>query len=222
MELDDLKGAWAAHTATLERSLAIQQRLLHESLRRRPRLALVPWMIWRVLEAALGVAAIGAAVPVLLAHAGEPRYAILVGGLLVFTVILTALSTHLLVRTLALDWGRPVTAIQREVEQIRVTEYRALTWALLGGVVFWLPALLVLVEVLTGVPALARVDLAWLIANVAFGLGLLALGQALSRRFVERPGQGAGAQRVIDALSGRGLRQAAERLAEVGRFEREG
>ena len=27
MELDDLKGAWAAHTATLERSLAIQQRV---------------------------------------------------------------------------------------------------------------------------------------------------------------------------------------------------
>ncbi|MCU0225837.1 MAG: hypothetical protein MUF27_17610 [Acidobacteria bacterium] len=222
MELDDLKGAWAAHTATLERSLAIQQRLLRGSLLRRLRWALAPWMIGRALEAALGVAAIGAAVPVLLAHAGEPRYAILVGGLLVFAVILTALSTHLLVRTLALDWGRPVTAIQREVEQIRVTEYRALKWALLGGVVFWLPALLALVEVLTGVPALARVDLAWLIANVAFGLGLLALGQALSRRFVERPGLGAGAQRMMDALSGRGLRQAAARLAEVGRFEGEG
>lgn len=222
MELDDLKGAWAAHTATLERSLAIQQRLMRESLLRRPRLALVPWMIWRVLEVALGVAAIGAAVPVLLAHAGEPRYAILVGGLLVFAVILTALSTHLLVRTLALDWGRPVTAIQREVEQIRITEYRALKWALLGGVVLWLPALLVLVEVFTGIPALGRVELPWLVANLAFGLAVLALGQALSRRFVERPGLGAGAQRMMDALSGRGLRQAAARLAELDRFEGEG
>ncbi len=222
MELDDLKGAWAAHTATLERSLAIQQRLLRESLLRRPRLALAPWMTWRALEVALGVAAIGAAVPVLLAHAGEPRYAVLVGGLLVFAVVMTALSTHLLVRSLALDWGRPVTAIQREVEQIRIAEYRAIKWALLGGVVFWLPALLVLIEVFTGIPALARVDLPWLVANLAFGLGLLGLGQALSRRFVERPGLGAGARRVIDAVSGRGLRAAAERLAEVGRFEGEG
>ena len=222
MELDDLKGAWAAHTATLERSLAIQQRLLHESLLRPPRLALAPWMVWRVLEVALGVAAVGAAVPVLLAHAGEPRYAVLVGGLLVFAVIMTALSTHLLVRSLALDWGRPVTAIQREVEQIRITEYRAIKWALLGGVLFWLPALLVLIEVFTGIPALARVELPWLVANVAFGLAVLALGQALSRRFVERPGLGAGARRVLDALSGRGLRRVAERLAEVGRFEAEG
>jgi hypothetical protein len=222
MELDDLKGAWAAHTATLERSLAIQQRLLRETLLRRPRLALAPWMIWRALEVALGVAAIGATVPVLLAHAGEPRYAVLVGGLLAFAVIMTALSTHLLVRSLALDWGRPVTAIQREVEQIRIVEYRAIKWALLGGVVFWLPALLVLFEALTGFPVLARVELPWLVANVAFGLVVLALGQALSRRFVERPGLGAGARRVIDAVSGRGLRQAAERLAEVGRFEGKG
>jgi hypothetical protein len=222
MELDDLKGAWAAHTATLERSLAIQQRLLRESLLRRPRLALAPWLAWRMLEVALGVAAIGAAVPLLLAHAAEPRYAILVGGLLVFAVIMTALSTHLLIRTLALDWGRPVTAIQREVEQVRITEYRAIKWALLGGVVFWLPALLVLIEVFTGIPALARVELPWLVANVVFGLVVLALGQALSRRFVERPGLGAGARRVLDALSGRGLRRVAERLAEVGRFEAEG
>jgi len=222
MELDDLKGAWAAHTATLERSLALQQRLLRESLLRRPRLALAPWLIGRALEVALGIAAIGAAVPVLLAHAGEPRYAVLVGGLLVFAVIMTALSTHLLVRTLAVDWGRPVAAIQREVEQIRIAEYRAIKWALLGGVVFWLPALLVLFEALTGIPVLGRVDLAWLIANVAFGLVVLGLGQALSRRFVERPGLGAGARRVMNALSGRGLRQAAARLAEVGRFEGEG
>jgi hypothetical protein len=222
MELDGLKGAWAAHAATLERSAAIQDGLLRESLRRRPRRALAPWMTGRALEVALGVVAIGASVPVLLAHAGEPRYAILVGGLLVFTVIMTALATHLLVRTLALDWGRSVTAIQREVERIRATEYRAIKWALLGGVFFRLPALLVVVEVFTGVPALARVDLPWLVANLAFGLVVLALGQALSRRFVERPGLGAGAQRMMDALSGRGLRQAAARLAELERFEGEG
>lgn len=222
MEFDDLKGAWVAHTATLERSLEIQQRLLRESLLRRPRLALAPWMTGRALEVALGVAAIGAAVPVLLAHAGEPRYTVLVGGLLVFAVVMTALSTHLLVRSLALDWGRPVAATQREVEQIRFTEYRALKWALLGGVVFWLPALLILIEVFTGIPALGRVELPWLVANLAFGLAVLALGQALSRRFVERPGLGAGAQRMMDALSGRGLRQAAARLAELERFEGEG
>jgi hypothetical protein len=69
---------------------------------------------------------------------------------------------------------------------------------------------------------LGRVERPWLVANLAFGLGLLGLGQALSRRFVERPGLGAGARRVIDAVSGRGLRAAAERLAEVGRFEGEG
>jgi hypothetical protein len=221
MQLDDLKQAWAAHGAMLERSLAIDERLLREVLLRKVRIALAPYVVWRALEVALGVAMMSIVVPVVVGHIGEPRYAIVGGALGVFIVGITALCAYLLTKNLTLDYGGPVMAIQREVEHIALMEYHALKWAVLGGVVAWLPAALILFEALTSVDALARVDLAYIVGNLVFGLVVLGVGQVLLRRHVEHPGLGSTARRFVDALSGRGLRSAAAHLAELERFERE-
>ena len=90
----------------------------------------------------------------------------------------------------------------------------------LGGVVIWLPASLLLFEALTGVGALGRVNPAYLVTNLLFGLIVLAIGLAVSRKYVERSDLGPRAQRLMDALSGRGLRSAAGHLADLSRFER--
>jgi hypothetical protein len=220
MQIDDLKHLWAAHGANLERSLAINERLLQETLFRKVRAALAPFIMWRALEVAIGIAMIVAVMPVLAAHVAVPRYAIVAGGLAVLTAWVTALCAYVLVQSITLDYGDPVMTLQRNVERIRLAEYRALKWAVLGGVVAWLPAALVLFEALTGIDALARVGLGWLIANLVFGLVCLALGHALSRRYVERSDLGPRAQRLLEALSGRGVRSAAEHLADLARFER--
>ena len=145
----------------------------------------------------------------------------MVAALAIFTAGITALSAYLVVKGSRLDYGGPVTAIQRDIEHVRLVEYRTLKWAVLGGVVFWLPAALVLFEELTGVDALGRADLAWLAANLLFGLVVLAAGHALSKRYVERTDLGPWARRLADAISGRALKAAAAHLTELGRFERE-
>ncbi len=221
MQLDDLKEAWAAHGALLERSLAIDERLLREVLLRKVRFALAPYVLWRALEVALGIAVTLAVVPVLAAHITEPRYVVVAGALAVFTVGITAMCACLLVICLQLDYDGPVTTIQRDVERIKLVEYRAFKWALLGGVALWLPALLVPFEALTGVDALARVQLPYLVGNLLVGLVVLVLGQALSRKYVERSDSELRTRRWVDALSGRGLRRAAGHLAELSKFERE-
>jgi hypothetical protein len=219
MQLDDLKSEWTAHTALLERSLAIDERLLREVMLRKVRVSLAPHVILRALEVVVGVAALLAIGPVLAAHLGEPRYLVVGGALAALTVWITALCAYQLVHVLQLDHGAPVTALQRDVERLVLAEYRAFKWALLGGVLLWLPALLVLFEALTGVDALARVELRWLAANLFVGLVVLLVGQLLSRRYVERPAPWS--RRVVDALSGRPLRAAQKHLAELARFERE-
>jgi hypothetical protein len=221
MQLDDLKAAWAAHGTTLERSLAIDERLLRETLLRKVRLALTPYVLWRTLDVALGIAALLVVMPVLAAHVTEPRYVVVAGALAAFTFAITALRTSLLVNALQLDYAGPVTSIQRGLERVKIAEYRAFKWMLLGGVTIWLPAMLVLFEVLTGVGALARVDLAWLAANLILGLVVLALGQWWSKKHVERSDLSPWARRLVDALSGRSLRSAAGHLAELSRYERE-
>lgn len=221
MQLDDLKEAWAAHGAALERSLAINERLLRETMLGKVRSTLAPYLLWRALEVALGVAGLLLVGPVVAAHVGEPRYVVAGGALLGFIAGITALSAYLLIQSAQLDYDGPVTAIQRAIEAIKLAEYRATKWAVLGGVVIWLPALLVLFEAVTGVAALARVDLAWLAGNLGFGIVVLVLGQAWSKRYVERPELGPRARRLVDALSGRSLRAVAGHLADLARFERD-
>lgn len=221
MQLDELKDAWTAHGRLLERSLAIDERLLREVMLRKVRRALAPYVLWRALEVALGIAVLLAVRPVLAAHVTELRYVVVAGALAVFTVAITALCVYSLSNSLQLDYDGPVTAIQRDVERIKLVEYRAFKWALLGGVVLWLPAALVLFEALTGVVALARVDLSWLVWNLIFGLVVLAVGHVLSKKYVERSDMKPWARRLVDALSGRALRSATGHLAELSKFERE-
>lgn len=221
MQLDDLKQAWAAHGAALERSLAINERLLRETFLGRARSTLAPYVLWRALEVTLGALALLLVAPVVAAHAGEPRYVVAGGALLAYLAGITALSAYLLIGGARLDYDGPVTAIQRSVEHIKRAEYRATKWAVLGGVVIWLPAALLLFEAIAGVPALARADLAWLIANLGFGVVVLALGLLWSRRYVERPDLGPRARRLVDALSGRALRSVSRQLGELARFERD-
>ena len=221
MQLDDLKEAWAAHGALLERSLAIDERLLRETLLRKVRFALAPYVVLRAVEVALGAGVCWAVVRVLAAHLAEPRYLVVGGALAAFAVGMTWACAYLLVSALQIDYGRPVTEIQRAVERLRVVEYRTFKWALLGGVLFWLPVLLVLFEALTPVQALGRVHLPWLVANLVLGLVVLAVGQILSKKYVERPDLAPWARRVLESLSDRKLRSAAAHLDELARFERE-
>jgi hypothetical protein len=221
MQLDDLKHAWAAHGAMLERSLAIEERLLREVLLRKARIALAPYILWRALEVVIGVAMLGLVARIISGHVAEPRYLLVAGALMMFMGAITAMCAYLLVRSLTLDYGGPVTAVQRDLEHIRLVEYHTLKWTILGGVVAWLPAALILFEAVSGGEALARVDLAWLVANAGAGLAVLGVGHALSRRYVEQPDLGPAARRLADALSGRALRVAAVHLAELERFERE-
>ena len=221
MQLDELRELWAAQGARLERSLALNEQLLRERMHGRIRRAVLPYAAWRGLEAVLGIAFLAAIAPVVAAHASEPRYIMIAGALALYAAGVTAFSARLVVGSLRLDYGLPVTAIQRDVERTRLAEYRALKWAVLGGVLMWLPAALVLFEAVTGIDALARVHFPWLVANVVLGVIVLAIGQALSRKYVERPDLEPWARRLLDALSDRSLRRAASHIEELARFERE-
>lgn len=216
-DLDDLKQVWASHGAVLERSLAINERLLRETMLREVRFAQAPYLVWRVLEVLFGLVMLLAVMPVLVRHLGEPRYLVVAGPFAVFVVAITAMCVHLLAAALRLDYTGSVAALQRDVASLKLAEYRTLKWALLGGTVGWLPALLLVFEALTGIDALARVDLGFLVANIVFGVVVLAIGMWWSRRYVER----AKSSRIIDALSGRSLRVMEAHLAELAAFERE-
>lgn len=218
MELDDLRSAWAEHGARLERGLAIDEARLSRSATRRMRRTLVPYVAWLAIEFAIGVALLALVTSVLVVHVDEPRYVVAGGALWVVTFWTTASCAYLAVAGAQLDYAGPVTEIQRDLERMKLVEYRALKWALLGGVLAWLPLSLIVFEAFTGLEALARVELAYLAANLVVGFGVVLAARVLSRRYVERGDARPWARMLVDAASGRGLRKAAARLDELARF----
>lgn len=221
MQLDDLQRAWAAHGALLDQSVRIHERLLREVMVGKVKTALAPYVLWRVLEIVLGLAVIVLVGGVLPAHLDAPRYLALGGMVLAFFVAVVAKTGYLAIRTRHLDYSGPVAALQGEVERLKLVEFRTFKWALLGGIVLWLPAALLLFEAGTGVDALARAPLPWLSGNAVFGLAVLALGQWLSRKHVERTDLAPWARRLVDSLSGRRLETVRGHLAELAAFTRD-
>lgn len=221
MDLDDLKTTWAAHSAMLERSLAISESLLRETFATKTRRSLAPYAVARALEVIIGLAVLVLVAPLVVAHAPDARYLVAGGATCLLAAALTALCGYLFVQSQRVDLDGPVTASQRALTHLQLVEYHATKWAVLGGVVVWLPALLLLFEAVTGAPALAHVDLAWLVSNLAFGVGVLAIGLLWARRTVARPDRSPRAQRIIDVLSGRSLRRASAHLSELARFTRD-
>jgi hypothetical protein len=220
MTLDDMKPVWAAHGAALSRSLSINERLLRELLVRKARRSMLPYLVWRIVEVATGGVAVGLMAPVVFAHASSPRY-LVVGGLAVgFAVAMTALHAYLLVAGSALGYDRPVTELRRDLDRLVLAEVRALKWALLGGILTWLPIALLLLEAFSGLAALGRVPLPWLMANLAFGVVAIVLGHRWSQRVLERRDLPPTTRRIVDALAGRSLRAARAHIAELAAFER--
>jgi hypothetical protein len=221
MQLDELRSEWAAHGALLERSLAIDERLLRETILRKVRGALLPHTLTWGIETLLGVVTMIAAAKVVLTHVADARYLSVGGALLLYVGAITACCASLLRKGLGFDHGSPVARIQRDVARMKKLEYQSFKWALLGGFVLWLPLLLVLVESATGFDALARIELSWLVSNLLVGLVVLGAGLAWSRKYVDGTTQPAFGARVVDTLSGHGLRRASEHLAELSRFVRD-
>ncbi len=216
-----LRSLWAAHGAKLERGLAVNERLLRGLLVREARRALAPALGWRALELLVWGGLLAIIASVVVRHLGEARYVLAGGAAVLYLAALTALTGFALGRGASLRFERPVTEVRGELERLALLEYQSFKWALLGGVMLWLPLVLLALEALGGVDLLARVDGAWLVANLVVGAALLGLGHVVSRRLVERSQDPERASRIVLALSGRGLRAARARLAELAAFERE-
>jgi len=218
MQLDDLQRTWAQHSALLQQSIALDERILRELLVRKARFALAPYALGRAVEVALGVGALGLVARVLGRAPLDLVTLAILGSILLYFVGIVATSGTLLVRALQLDHAAPVTALQRHVERMTRIEYAAFQWALLGGVVLWVPIPVVLLEAISGAPLLARLDGGWLAANLLVGALLAVAVRWWARAFVERPDARPWARRFRAGLSPRSLRRATEHLDELARF----
>jgi len=144
MELNDLKREWQALDRKLDRSIALNTRLLVEDRARRSKRHLLRWLIWQPLQLVLGIVLTIFLGGLWARNLGSP--AVWISG-----VFLHALSVALIVDAAVRMWmiGRinytePVVTIQRQLAKLRTWEVRSFKAA---WVLIWVacPALLIVV-----------------------------------------------------------------------------
>lgn len=203
MELDELKTIWAKQSESFELKLRMNE--LRWPMRRFALLA--------AGGSVLGLLALTWLGSFIYEHWTEPRFAIPGAVVHLWIVAMLAASVRQVWMALNVDYGQPVTEIQKQIEELRIFRMRVTKWALLSGqLVWWIPFVIVTFKGVWGVDLYRYLSPTYLIVNFAFGLAVIPVAIWVSRRF-------AGWNWLTRELSGYNLNRAAEFLASVSAFE---
>ena len=218
LDLDQMKQQWAEHDRKLEETIRLNRQLLSTTKLNGARSALqrmaaflgVGAIIWFAIVVALG--------SFIYAHIGVLRFALPASLVDLFAIGMLSASIRLMATVRQIDYGRPVTSIQRQLANLRRLRIRITQWALIAGTVVWAPAAIVACRALLGIETYS---VAWLLANVVFGLSLIPLSLWASKKFGDRMGQSPFMQQLMNDIAGRNLTNAQAFLSELSEFENE-
>lgn len=205
MELDDLKAGWAQLDRRLERLEQREATLLLAGARRGVRAELRPLIVGQAIQALLGLWLALAAGSFWIDHRDTPN--LLVTGLLlhVYGIAMIVAAARNIVLASRVDEAMPVLELQRRIAALRAWRIREGRWFGVVGCFMWV-ALVVWAFGLLGVDIVAVrplfVCLQLLTALVCLAVYLLVA-------------------RLAKVPEGAAVRRAAERLAEIERFEQE-
>lgn len=219
MELEDLRQAWEAHGSKVEAGSRLNRRSLDQTISAKAQTATrrLSRLLWIELLANLvAVVWLGSFVA---DNVTVARYAIPAVALDVLVIGLLIAGCRQLFAISQIDYGQPVVVIQKRLESLRAERIRAIMLTLVVGPLAWIPLLIVALKGLFDVDAYATFSSAWLIANVAFGLLVVALALWVSRRYAGRVTKSAALRWLMDNLAGRDLRNAIAFLHSLAQFE---
>jgi hypothetical protein len=215
MNLDDLKTTWNAETRdALRINTRAAPALLHSegALQRHRRSVVIELILNAVVLLALG--------SFLAEHVREPRFFFPGLVLHLSAIALTGAAVRQLVHLHGIEYGGPVTAIQKQLAQLRIEWIVTTKWTLIAAPLLWVPLLVVGVKALLGLDAWALFDTAWIVSNVVFGVVVLLAMLWIAHRYGERMHRSPLMKRWMDALAGRSLQAATRFIDDVAEFEK--
>lgn len=215
MDLDEMKSKWAEQDRKIDESLRINRLLLSEARLNQSRSALrrVGWTtgleaaMWAVCLLALGSLSARFSIPVAMV-------ALYIAGMLQSLIRQIAMAGRV-------DYGEPISTIQKKVEALRILRIRTTQWAVLLGLVVWAPAAIVVLTAISGVDLYPYLAGPWLAANVGFGLVMIPPTLWVAKRYGGRMGRSTLGRRILRDLAGENLNAAKTFLGTLEAFERE-
>jgi len=222
MDFDEIKTIWQEADRAAPESEGLERRLLAGLGKDRVRSSLVGMQIGLGFEIIVGAAAALLTGSFLASHIGDLRF--MIPGLIlhIAAIALVGIPTRQLVALRSMDYGQPVVALQKQMSGFRLSRVREAGWLLILGPLLWTPLAIVAAQGLLGIDLYEGFGLPWVLANLAFGVVVLALAIWAGRRYRDRL-RGSGVWRsVSDGLAGRSIVVAQGFLDDVVAFERTG
>ena len=202
MDIDQIKEKWAQQDAAIR----INRKLLDRVQRNQARSAVKRVSLLTAVHAAAWAAVVAWLGSVIYDHHSVPAMAadVYAIGMLGALICQMAVAGNV-------DFTKPVAEIQRRLELLRILRIRTTQWAVLAGVVVWVPFALVVFQPV--------VEVTWIAANVAFGIALIPLTLWASKKFGDRLNRSPFVQQILRDLAGNNLNAAKAFLADLAEFE---
>jgi hypothetical protein len=221
MELDELKQKWAEHDRKLEVNIRLTRQLLSATKMNRARSALQRLAVFLALETVIALAVIIVLGSFIGDHIAMLRFAVPAAALDLFEIATFIVLIQQIRRALYIDYSKPVAAIQKQLESLRMLHIRHFQWTLLLAPLLWTPLLIVALEGFLRVDAYKTLGGAYLLANLLFGLAIIPLAIWLSKKFGDRMDRSPKIQWLMKELAGYNLNAASDFLATLSEFEEE-
>jgi hypothetical protein len=207
IDLDGMKEKWSLQDVVIQMNVRDAESRAHRL------------MSFTGLHAAAWFVCIVALGRFLYAHIHEPHLVIAGAALDMYSIGSLIALIWQIVLVGRVDYGQPVTNIQKQLESVRLLRIRTTQWAVLVGFVVWAPFLMVVCQ------AWLRVDIyrvfgpAWVMINVLFGVALAPVAIMLSKYLGARIEGAPLVRQVMDDLAGKNLTDALAFLKMVSKFE---
>ena len=221
MDLQELERRWQTLDRALERSVALNVKVVHALGASQARTALE--RLARTIVATLVVNAV--AVAWLASHVAarltQPRFALPALALFLPALAIVAGDVRQLVRVRAIDADGPIVAMQKALDALHLQRLRLLRNILTFSPLAWPPMLIVGLDALFGIDAYIVLGGRYLLANVAFGLAMIPLVRWLANVYSDKALRSPTLQRLARSLSGHSLQSARAAIERLATFERE-
>ena len=221
MELDELKQKWVEHDHKLEVNIRLTHQLLSETKMKRTRSALQRLTVFMALESVIALAVIIVLGSFIGDHIATVGFAVPAAALDLFEIATLIVLMQQIRLALSIDYSKPVAALQKQLESLRMLHIRHFQWTLLLAPLLWTPLLIVALEGFLRVDAYKTLGAAYLLASLLFGLAIIPLAIWLSKKFGDRMDRSPKIQWLMKELAGYNLNAASDSLATLSEFEEE-
>jgi hypothetical protein len=198
MELDALKELWANHDPQLNLDSKLRPRILR-------------FVILAAFEALVGIYPLLVLGNFIYQNRAEPRYLIPAVTLHLWVIGTVAAAIRQVFMARAIDYAKPVTAVQKQIENLRIFRIRSVQIALLTGQLCWIPLLIVAMRGILGLDAYRVFGAAFIYSNLGVGVAIVPLAIWFSQKF----------PRFSRQIGGETLNRAAAFLDSLGKFREE-